>query len=98
MALTGVVTWVAIGLGLGWLARVLMPDGGRTLAWDLALGLASAAAASVSAWIVGATAHAPAAALAVAAFVGAVGVIVGQRTLWPGPFVVLTKVRCGRRP
>jgi len=74
--------WLLIGLLTGWVAGVMMKDGGRGRIWDLLLGLIGSSAAIGLYWLV-----APGTgkiAMAVVAFVGAALVIVAQRKVWYG--------------
>jgi uncharacterized membrane protein YeaQ/YmgE (transglycosylase-associated protein family) len=77
------VTWVIVGLFTGWLARIVLKDGGYGLLSDLILGLVGSGAANM---IVAALNTAPetggSGATALVAFAGAAVVIVGQRKMY----------------
>jgi uncharacterized membrane protein YeaQ/YmgE (transglycosylase-associated protein family) len=94
----GFVTWVAMGVFVGWLAGVVIRDGGYGLIWDLSLGLAGSSATSVAVGIAGVGPSAGILALALAAFVGAAIVIVGQRKIWPAPPLTPRPARVAPKP
>jgi uncharacterized membrane protein YeaQ/YmgE (transglycosylase-associated protein family) len=76
------VSWVVVGLLAGWLAGFAMKDGGYGLMGDMALGLVGSMAGG---WIFRALGMSVGGGLfptVLVAFVGAVIVIVAQRTLW----------------
>lgn len=77
------VTWIAIGLLTGWLARFAMRDGGHGRIWDAVLGFAGSGALTSFASVVGAPSGAGRVGMAVVAFVGAALIIVLQRKIWP---------------
>lgn len=93
----GFVTWVIIGALVGWLAGIVMKDGGYGRPWDLVLGLAGSSAASVAGWILSAAPGFGGPATAFFALVGAGIVIVGQRKVWPAPAVAPRRVRVAPR-
>ena len=76
------VSWVIVGLLAGWLAGIVMKDGGYGLIGDLVLGLVGSV---VGGWIfraLGVSAGWGLVPPVFAAFVGAVIVIVAQRKVW----------------
>ncbi len=75
-------TWMAVGLLTGWLAGLVMKDGGHGLVRDLVLGVigSSAAVAALTA-LDGASDVGPFATACVA-FAGAALVITAQRKFW----------------
>jgi uncharacterized membrane protein YeaQ/YmgE (transglycosylase-associated protein family) len=79
-----VASWVVMGLLAGWLAGFVMKGGGNGLISDFILGLGGSSGATVIFATLGVLPEAGRlAATAVVAFVGAVIVIVAQRTMWP---------------
>ncbi len=81
MNLEMVATWVLVGLLAGWLAGFIMGEGYGRIG-DMSLGLGGSL---VGSWIfqaLGASPEAGGVAMVVVAFVGAVILIVAQRTLW----------------
>ncbi len=75
-------TWMAVGLLTGWLAGIVMKDGGHGLVRDLALGvIGSSAAAAALTTLDGASDVGPFATACVA-FAGAALVITAQRKFW----------------
>ena len=84
MTLETFTTSVLVGLIAGWLAGIVMKDGGDGLIGDINLGLGGSL---VGSWIFQALGVSPGAewsAMVVVAFVGAASVIVAQRKVWPG--------------
>jgi len=75
------VMWVVVGLAAGWLAGLMMKDGGYGLMGDLALGLAGSVVGSVLFQAFGYS-EAGLFALIAVAFLGAAIVLVGQRQFW----------------
>ena len=76
------VSWVVVGLLAGWLAGIVMKDGGYGLIGDMVLGLAGSV---VGGWIfmaLGVSAGGGLFPTMFVAFVGAVIVIVAQRKVW----------------
>jgi uncharacterized membrane protein YeaQ/YmgE (transglycosylase-associated protein family) len=76
------VSWVVVGLLAGWLAGIVMKDGGYGLIGDLGLGLIGSIAGG---WIFRALGVSVGGGLfptVFVAFVGAVIVIVAQRKVW----------------
>ncbi len=80
-----VLTWLAVGLCIGWLAKIAVADGGFGLGWDLLLGVGGSSVASVAFWGLGASVNTGAFEMAVAAVVGAATTIVAQRNVWSAP-------------
>ena len=76
------VSWVVVGLLAGWLAGIVMKDGGYGLIGDLVLGVVGSV---VGGWIfraVGGSAGVGLFPTVLVAFVGAVIVLVAQRKVW----------------
>ena len=76
------VSWVVVGLLAGWLAGIVMKDGGYGLIGDLVLGVVGSVAGG---WIfraVGVSAGVGLFPTLLVAFVGAVIVLVAQRNVW----------------
>jgi uncharacterized membrane protein YeaQ/YmgE (transglycosylase-associated protein family) len=78
---------------VGWLAGVVMKEGGLGLARGLAIGVAGAIGTGVAGRVFSAGSHAGTPATAVVAFVGAAVAIIGQRRFWPAPAKVERKGR-----
>jgi uncharacterized membrane protein YeaQ/YmgE (transglycosylase-associated protein family) len=78
------VAWVVVGLLAGWLAGFAMKGGGYGLVGDLVLGLVGSV---VGGWLfhLGLSTGRGMFSTVVVAFIGAVIVIVAQRTLWSAP-------------
>jgi len=72
---------VLIGLLTGWLAGLVMQDGGYGLTGDFVLGFVGSSMASAI-WALGVSPHTGNFATAVVAFVGAAILIVAQRKVW----------------
>jgi uncharacterized membrane protein YeaQ/YmgE (transglycosylase-associated protein family) len=75
------VSWVVVGLLAGWLAGIVMRDGGYGLIGDLALGLFGSVAGGWVFWTLGVGAGGgifP----TVVAFLVAIVVLVAQRKVW----------------
>lgn len=87
------VTSIVVGVLAGWLAGVVMKEGGPGLARDLALGLAGAVGTGIAGWVLGSGPNAGTPATAVVAFIGAALVIIGQRRFWPAPVKIERKGR-----
>ena len=84
MEFDGFLTFVAVGVGFGWLAGVLVRNGRYGLVPDVMLGLAGSGAATAASWFSGvASVGVPAA--AVVAAIGAAAAITCQRQFWPAP-------------
>ena len=75
--------WVLVGLLAGWLAEVVMKQGGYGKREDLLLGLVGSLVGGGIVWALGASPEAGMVAAAGVAFVGAAIVIVLQRKIWP---------------
>jgi uncharacterized membrane protein YeaQ/YmgE (transglycosylase-associated protein family) len=78
-----VASWVVVGLLAGWLARFVMRGGGYGLIGDMTLGLIGSV---VGGWIfraLGTSAGGGSFLTVFVALIGAVIVIVAQRTVWP---------------
>ena len=76
------VSWVVVGLLAGWLAGIVMKDGGYGLIGDLVLGLVGSI---VGGWMfraLGVSAGGELFPTVLVAFVGAVVVLVAQRNVW----------------
>ncbi len=84
MNLSLFVMSMVFGPFAGWLAGIAMKGGGYGLLWDIVFGLSGSVAGS---WLFQAleTPEANWGATSIAAFVGAVLMIVAQRKIWPGP-------------
>ena len=74
-------TWALVGLLTGWLAGIVMKDGGHGRIWDVVLGLLGSSAAS-GIWALGVSPDEGRFATVVVAFVGAAIVIFAQRKVW----------------
>ena len=76
------VSWVVVGLLAGWLAGIVMKDGGYGLIGDMVLGLAGSV---VGGWIfrnLGVSAGGGLFPTVVVAFLVAIIVLVAQRKVW----------------
>jgi len=79
----GVFTiWVLAGLLVGWLAGVIVKEGGYGRMEDLALGLAGSIAGGWILWTWGASLGPELGTSAVVAFIGAAAMIFAQRQFW----------------
>jgi uncharacterized membrane protein YeaQ/YmgE (transglycosylase-associated protein family) len=74
---------IGVGVLAGWGGRILMEDGGYGLRWDMILGLAGSAVATVLFWALGISPEAGVTMLAGVALAGACIPIVAQRKIWP---------------
>jgi uncharacterized membrane protein YeaQ/YmgE (transglycosylase-associated protein family) len=74
--------WIAVGLLAGWLAGIVMKEGGYGRQEDIVLGLVGSLAGGI-AWTLGISPGAGMVAVAGVAFVGAAIVIILQRKIWP---------------
>jgi uncharacterized membrane protein YeaQ/YmgE (transglycosylase-associated protein family) len=83
MILVKFALWVLAGLLTGWLAGSVMRRGGDGRRADIVLGLVGSIIGTAIGWALGVTAGAGMVALTLVAFVGAVILIVAQRTIWP---------------
>lgn len=97
MDLGGFLTWVVMGVFVGWLAGFVLPEGGHGWLSDVVLGLAGSSATSSAVWIAGVAGGASVVAMTLVAFVGAAVLVVGQRKIWPAPLVAPRKPRSARR-
>jgi uncharacterized membrane protein YeaQ/YmgE (transglycosylase-associated protein family) len=78
-----VAMWVLVGLLVGLLAGLVMKAGGYGRRWDVLLALVGSVVGSGIAWLLGIALDAGIVAVVIVAFVGAAGLIVGQRKIWP---------------
>ncbi len=85
MGFGGFVTFVVVGVVVGWLAGVAMREGGSGLTWDLMLGIGGSGMANVIGWVAGLTDGVGAPTMVLVGAIGATLLIVGQRKLWPAP-------------
>ena len=85
MGFGGFVTFVIAGAIVGWLASVVMRDGGPGLIWDLVLGIAGSGVTNIVAWVAGMADGVGAPTMVLVSAVGAAIVIVAQRKFWPAP-------------
>ena len=76
------VSWVVVGLLAGWLAGIVMKDGGYGLIGDLGLGLVGSVVGGWTFRALGVSAGVGLFPAVFVAFVGAVIVIVAQRKVW----------------
>jgi uncharacterized membrane protein YeaQ/YmgE (transglycosylase-associated protein family) len=76
------VSWVVVGLLVGWLAGIVMKDGGYGPIGDLLLGLSGSVAAGWIFWALGVSGGGGLFPTVFVAFFGAVIVIVAQRKVW----------------
>jgi uncharacterized membrane protein YeaQ/YmgE (transglycosylase-associated protein family) len=76
------VSWVVVGLLAGWLAGIVMKDGGYGLIGDLGLGLVGSVLGGWTFRALGVSAGVGLFPAVFVAFVGAVIVIVAQRKVW----------------
>jgi uncharacterized membrane protein YeaQ/YmgE (transglycosylase-associated protein family) len=76
------VSWVVVGLLAGWLAGIVMKDGGYGLIGDLLLGLVGSVAAGWIFWALGVSTGVGLFPTAYIAFAGAIVVLVAQRKVW----------------
>jgi uncharacterized membrane protein YeaQ/YmgE (transglycosylase-associated protein family) len=83
MTFAMVVMWVLGGLLAGGLAGFVLRRGGYGLVTDIGLGLGGGLAATALFRILGIAPEAGLFAVVIVAFVGAAGVLVAQRQIWP---------------
>jgi uncharacterized membrane protein YeaQ/YmgE (transglycosylase-associated protein family) len=76
------VSWMVVGLLAGWLAGIVMKDGGYGLIGDLGLGLVGSVVGGSIVRALGVFAGVGLFPTVFVAFVGAVIVIVAQRKVW----------------
>jgi len=85
MEFGGFVTFIVVGVVVGWVAAVAMREGGSGLTWDLTLGIAGSGVTNVAGWVAGLTDGVGTPTMVLVGAIGATLVIVGQRKLWPAP-------------
>ena len=85
MGFGGFVTFVVVGVGVGWLAGVLMREGGSGLIWDLILGITGSGVTNVIGWGAGLSDGAGTSTMVLVGTIGATLAIVAQRKFWPAP-------------
>ena len=83
MTLAMVAMWVLVGLLVGLLAGLVMKAGGYGRRWDILLALVGSVVWSGIAWLLGIPLDPGLVAVTIVAFVGAAGLIVAQRKIWP---------------
>ena len=76
------VSWVVVGLLVGWLAGIVMKDGGYGLIGDLVLGIVGSVVVGGIFLALGVSAGGGLFPTAYAAFAGAIVVLVAQRKVW----------------
>ena len=76
------VSWVIVGLLAGWLAGIVMKDGGYGLIGDLVLGVVGSVLGGSVFRALGVSAGVGLVPTVLVAFVGAVIVLVAQRKVW----------------
>ena len=84
MTLEMFVTSILVGLLAGWLAGIVMQGGGYGMLGDINLGLGGSMLGSLIFQVLGVSPEAGWFGMIVVGFVGAAGVIVAQRKVWPG--------------
>jgi uncharacterized membrane protein YeaQ/YmgE (transglycosylase-associated protein family) len=83
MTLVMVEMWVLVGLLVGLLAGFLMKAGGYGRRWDVLLALVGSVVGSGIAWLLEIPSDPGLVAVTFVAAVGAAGLIVAQRKIWP---------------
>jgi uncharacterized membrane protein YeaQ/YmgE (transglycosylase-associated protein family) len=83
MTLAMVAMWVFIGLLVGLVAEPIMKAGGYGRRWDVLLALVGSVVGSGIAWLLEIPSHPGLVAVTFVAAVGAAGLIVAQRKIWP---------------
>jgi uncharacterized membrane protein YeaQ/YmgE (transglycosylase-associated protein family) len=83
MTLAMVAMWVFIGLLVGLVAGPVMKAGGYGRRWDVLLALVGSVVGSGIAWLLEIPSHPGLVAVTFVAAVGAAGLIVAQRKIWP---------------
>jgi uncharacterized membrane protein YeaQ/YmgE (transglycosylase-associated protein family) len=83
MTLAMVAMWVFIGLLVGLVAGPIMKAGGYGRRWDVLLALVGSVVGSGIAWLLEIPSHPGLVAVTFVAAVGAAGLIVAQRKIWP---------------
>ena len=76
------VSWVVVGLLAGWLAGIVMKDGGYGLIGDLGLGMVGSVVVGGIFWALGVSSGVGLFPTAYVAFAGAIIVLVAQRKVW----------------
>jgi uncharacterized membrane protein YeaQ/YmgE (transglycosylase-associated protein family) len=76
------VSWVVVGLLAGWLAEIVMKDGGYGLIGDMVLGIVGSVVGGWIFWALGVSAGGGFYPTLYVAFAGAVIVLVAQRKVW----------------
>ena len=76
------VSWVVAGLLAGWLAEIVMKDGGYGLIGDMVLGLVGSVVGGWIFWALGVSAGGGLFPTVYVAFAAAVIVLVAQRQVW----------------
>ena len=76
------VSWVVVGLLAGWLAEIVMKDGGYGLIGDMVLGLVGSVVGGWIFWALGVSAGGGLFPTVFVALAGAVIVLVAQRKVW----------------
>ena len=76
------VSWVVVGLLAGWLAEIVMKDGGYGLIGDMGLGIVGSVVGGWIFWALGVSAGGGLYPTVYVAFAGAVIVLVAQRKVW----------------
>jgi uncharacterized membrane protein YeaQ/YmgE (transglycosylase-associated protein family) len=83
MTLAMVTMWVLVGLLVGLVAGFAMRAGGYGWRWDVLLALVGSVVGSGIAWLLEIPSHPGLVAVTFVAAVGAAGLIVAQRKIWP---------------
>jgi uncharacterized membrane protein YeaQ/YmgE (transglycosylase-associated protein family) len=83
MTFAMVAMWVLVGLLVGLLAGFLMKAGGYGRRWDILLALVGSIMGSGIAWVLEIPPDPGLVAVTFVAAVGAAGLIVAQRKIWP---------------
>jgi uncharacterized membrane protein YeaQ/YmgE (transglycosylase-associated protein family) len=83
MTLAMAAMWVLVGLLVGLLAGLVMKAGGYGRRWDVLLALVGSVVGSGIAWLLEIPSHPGLVAVTVVAAIGAAGLIVAQRKIWP---------------
>jgi uncharacterized membrane protein YeaQ/YmgE (transglycosylase-associated protein family) len=78
-----VAMWVFIGLLVGLVAGLVLKAGGYGRRWDVLLALVGSVVGSGIAWLLEIPSHPGLVAVTFVAAVGAAGLIVAQRKIWP---------------
>ena len=83
MTLAMAAMWVLVGLLVGLLAGLVMKAGGYGRRWDILLALAGSAVWTGTAWLLEIPPDPSLVTGTIVAVVGAAGLIVAQRKIWP---------------